>query len=321
MDKPAFSAAITGRLEFASSGRSEAALAAGLAGAGEIGLGNIRVNGLDQAALPRVVALAEDEKISVDPNEVDAALSRELDHAPFQSNTELHYDAAIAGGTLRLSPRSAYSNSGTQTSIQPTFDIRNLDLNLQADVSLGSVPRGWTGPPPQISVAWTKLLSRPLRRIDSSGLVAALAARAAQREAEHIQSLEFDIKELAFFNRRLKWDRARQAERDRAAAEQARAEQERIDQERRAEQERIERERRVAAEAEAARRRAVAEAAQRRAAAEAEAARRRAETGPLAPAATDNPFLRPQPPAAPGTIAPSFRAPTANQDPSAAGRY
>jgi regulator of protease activity HflC (stomatin/prohibitin superfamily) len=172
-----------------------------------------------------------------------------------------------------------------------------------------------------MSVAGTRLLSQPARRIDSSAFVAALAARAARREDERIQALEFDIKERAFFNRRLKWDRARQEERDREAAEQARAEQERVERERRAQQERIEQERRAAAEAEAARRRAAAEAAQRRAAAEAEAARRRAETTPVAPSGTDNPFMRTQPAPAPGLLPPPFRAPTADQDPSAAGRY
>jgi hypothetical protein len=307
-DRPAFGATVTGSLEFASSGKSEAALAAGLAGTGELGLAELRVNRLDPAALPRVLGLAEDEKINVEPKEIDAALSRELDRAPFQAKSELYYNAAIASGVLRLSPRSAYSGP-TLTSMQPAFDIRSLGVTLQADILLAALPRGWSGPAPQISVAWTKLLSQPARRIDSSAFVAALAARAAQREAERIQSLEFDIKERAFFNRRLKWDRARQEERERETTEQARAEQERIEQERRA-----------AAEAEAARRRAAVEAAQRRAAAE-EAARRHAESAPVAPAGTDNLFLRPQPAPIPGTIAPNFRAPAANQDPSAAGRY
>jgi len=321
VERPAFAASLTGSLEFASSGKSEAALAAGLAGAGEIGLGNIRVNGFDPTALPRVIALADDEKISVEPKEVDAALSRELDRAPFKTNTELYYNAALAGGVLRLSPRAAYAVGPTLVSLQPAFDSRNLALNLQADLALAVPPRGWSASPPQISVAWTRLLSQPARRIDSSAFVAALAARAAQREGARIQALEFDIKERAFFNRRLKWERARQEERDREAAELARAEQERIERERRAEQERIEQERRAAAEAEAARRRAAAEAAQRRAAAEAEATRRRAETTPVAPVGTDNPFIRAQPAPAPGLLAPRFRAPTADQDPSAAGRY
>jgi hypothetical protein len=321
VDKPAFGAAMTGSLEFASSGNSEAALAAGLAGAGEAQLANVRVNALDPTAVQRVVASAEDEKISVEPKEIDAALSRELDRAAFRSNSEMSYDVAIASGVLRFSPRSPYRIGATLTTLQPAFDIRNFGMNLQADISLKALPRAWTGPAPQISVAWTKLLSQPARRIDSSAFVAALAARAVQREAEHIQALEFDIKERAFFNRRLKWDRARQDERDREAAEQARAEQERLEHERRAEQERVERERRAAAEAEAAKRRTAAEAAQRAAAADAEAARRRADSAPVAPAGTDNPFMRPQPLPAPGTIAPYFRAPAPYQDPSAAGRY
>jgi hypothetical protein len=321
VDRPTFGAFMAGSLEFASSGNSEAALAAGLAGSGEIGLANVRINGLDPMALPRVLALVEDEKIGAEGNEIDAALSRELDRGPFQSNSEIYYNTALASGVLRLSPRSAYPASPTVVSIQPAFNVRGWGLNLQADISLTStLPRGWAGPVPQISVAWNRLLSQPVRRIDSSSFVASLTARAVQRENDRIQSLEFDIKERAFFNRRLKWDRARQEERDRAAAEEARAEQERVDRERRAEVERLEQERRAAAEAEVARRRAAAEAA-RRAAADAEAARRRAESAPVAPGGTDNLFLRPQPLPLPGTIAPNFRAPAFNQDPSAAGRY
>jgi hypothetical protein len=307
IERPAFGAAVNGSVEIVSSGRSEAALAAGLAGSGQIGLGDIRVHGLDPAALPRVAALAEDEKIEVDPKVIDSTLARELDRAPFRSNSAVHYEAAIAGGVLRLSPLAGYSIAPTLTKLQPAFDSRDFELNLQAEISLTSAPRGWTGPPPQISVAWVKLLSQPVRRVDSSALIAGLAARAAQREADHIQALEFDIKERAFFNRRLKWDRARQEERDRAVAEQAHAEQERIEQERRAEQERREQERRADQE--------------RRAAVDAEAARRRAESAPAAPLPPTNPFLRAQPAPAPGLVAPRFRAPAADQDPSAAGRY
>jgi regulator of protease activity HflC (stomatin/prohibitin superfamily) len=221
-----------------------------------------------------------------------------------------------------------------RTSLQITFDTRSFGLNVQADITLAAIPRDWVGPAPQITVPLAGLLSQPVRRIESGAFVAGLTARVVQREADRIASLEFDIKERAFFNRRLKWDRARQEERDREAAEQARAEQERIEQERRAEQERRDQERRAAAEAEFAQRRAAAEAeatqrraaaeaeaAQRRAATEAEAARRRAESAPAAPMGTTNPFLRIQPPPAPGTVGPSFRAPAANQDPSAAGRY
>ena len=306
IDKPAFAAAITGNVEFASSGKSEASLASGLAGSGEIGLANVRLNGLDPAALPRVVALSEDEKIAADAKEIDAALARELDRAPFKGNSDISYDVALAGGVLRLSPRSTYPTGQTRISMQPAFDLRNFALDVQTDVALSTVPTGWTGPAPQISVAWTRLLSQPRRQIVSGPLVAALTARAVQREADRIASLEFDIKERAFFNRRLKWDRARQDERDRAAVEQARAEQERIEQERRAEQDRRDQERRADLE---------------RRAAEAEAARRRAESA-LMPTPPPNPFLpRVAPTPVPGLIPPRFRAPTADQDPSAAGRY
>jgi hypothetical protein len=210
-----------------------------------------------------------------------------------------------------------------RTSLQPTFDTRSFGLNVQADITLAAIPRAWTGPAPQISVTLAGLLTQPVRRIESGSFVAGLTARVLQREADRIASLEFDIKERAFFNRRLKWDRARQEERDRAAAEQARAEQERIEQERRAAAEAEAAQRRVMEGEAAARRRGEQERLEqeRRATAEAEAARRRAESAPAVPTGTTNPFLRTQPPPLPGTLAPNFRAPAANQDPTAAGRY
>ncbi|GAC1563329.1 MAG: hypothetical protein NVS2B5_28720 [Beijerinckiaceae bacterium] len=254
----------------------------------------MRVNGMDPQALQRVLALSEDEKIGVQAKDVDAALGRELDRAPFRSAGETMFDAALASGVLRLSPRTAVSDGAARTSYQVAFDTRRLSLDLQADISHASTPRGWNGPAPQIGVSVSGLLAAPARRIESGGFVASLGARAVQREADHIEALEYDIKERAFFNRRLKWDRARQEERDRTAAEAARAEQERILQERRA-----------------------AEAA--------ETARRRAESPPatpiIPPFANAPPVLRPRPAVPLPPIAPYFRAPTANQDPSAAGRY
>ncbi len=63
------------------------------------------------------------------------------------------------------------------------------------------------------------------RSVNADGLVAALAERAIAREVERNAALEADIRERAFFNRRLRMDR-RHDEEKRAAEEAARREQE-----------------------------------------------------------------------------------------------
>jgi septal ring factor EnvC (AmiA/AmiB activator) len=65
----------------------------------------------------------------------------------------------------------------------------------------------WSGPPPSAAVTLDNALDAPKRQIDVSALSAALAAQAIARESDRISTLEADIRERAFFNRRLKGER------------------------------------------------------------------------------------------------------------------
>jgi septal ring factor EnvC (AmiA/AmiB activator) len=65
----------------------------------------------------------------------------------------------------------------------------------------------WSGSPPSATVTLDNALDAPKRQIDISALTAALAAQAVARESDRISTLEADIRERAFFNRRLKGER------------------------------------------------------------------------------------------------------------------
>jgi hypothetical protein len=68
-------------------------------------------------------------------------------------------------------------------------------------------------------------IEAPVREIDSSLLVAGLSAQAIARETERIADLDSDIRERAFFNRRLKagqFMRRRELELDAYAVDQTR---------------------------------------------------------------------------------------------------
>ena len=83
----------------------------------------------------------------------------------------------------------------------------------------------WIGPPPAVDVSLIGGLAAPARRIDASPLAAGLAAQAIGRDTDRISALEADIRERAWFNRRLKAEkymRQREAELAAFAADQAR---------------------------------------------------------------------------------------------------
>jgi hypothetical protein len=83
----------------------------------------------------------------------------------------------------------------------------------------------WSGSPPSAAVTVDDALEAPKRQIDVSSLSAALAAQAIARETDRISTMEADIRERAYFNRRLKGERfmdRRQRETEDWEAEQAR---------------------------------------------------------------------------------------------------
>jgi hypothetical protein len=65
----------------------------------------------------------------------------------------------------------------------------------------------WSGPPPSATVVVDNALEAPNRELDVSSLSAGLAAQAIARETDRIATMEADIRERAFFNRRLKGER------------------------------------------------------------------------------------------------------------------
>jgi membrane protein involved in colicin uptake len=88
------------------------------------------------------------------------------------------------------------------------LDLRRLaaGTRLTLTSSAGGL-RFWSGPPPSATVVVDNVLESPKRQLDVSSLSASLAAQAIARETDRIATMEADIRERAFFNRRLKGER------------------------------------------------------------------------------------------------------------------
>jgi hypothetical protein len=264
VDRPALHGRIGGELTFAGSGDSLDALIGGLAGEGKVELRGAAAPHLDPGALTRVLARAQSGDIGIDETNVAYNLGLELDRAALPL-PEGAAQATLSAGVIRVGPLAVSRAGGTATA-SAGFDLRAQSLALDVAFAEARGGKFWNGPPPALDVSLIGGLDAPVRRIDASALAAGLAAQAIGRDTDRISALEADIRERAWFNRRLKAERyMRQREAEIAAyeAEQARQKAEE-DRRRAADEAKAEEDRKRAADeakAEEDRRRAADEAA------------------------------------------------------------
>jgi uncharacterized protein involved in outer membrane biogenesis len=223
VDQPGLRGRIGGELTFAGSGDSLGALLGGLAGEGRIELRGAAAPHLDPGALTRVLTRAQSGDIGIDETNVGYNLGLELDRAalPLPDGAA---PATISAGVIHVGPL-AISRAGGSATASAAFDLRAQSLALDVAFAEARGGKFWVGAPPAVDVSLTGALAAPARRIDASPLAAGLAAQAIGRDTDRISALEADIRERAWFNRRLKAEkymRQREAELAAFAAEQAR---------------------------------------------------------------------------------------------------
>jgi AsmA-like C-terminal region/AsmA family len=206
LDRTGFSGRIGGALDFASTGRSPAALINGLAGSGTVTFAGAALARSDPTALDRVVAKAQTPDAPLDETNIAYAFSNELDRAPL-AIPDGSAPLSLSAGIMKIGPIKMPQGQGDEA-LSADLDLRTL--TTQARFTLTSSASGlkfWSGAPPTAAVTIDNALEAPKRQIDISSLSAALAAQAIARETDRISTMEADIRERAFFNRRLKGER------------------------------------------------------------------------------------------------------------------
>jgi uncharacterized protein involved in outer membrane biogenesis len=223
VDRPSFAGRLSGGLEFAATGQSAGALVAGLAGTGHIRTSGARIPRLDQGAVGRIVAKAQSPDYPIDETNIDHALDLEFGKQALRI-PDVDALASLTGGVLRVGPFET-RDIGDQAKLEASFDIRSFVLEIRAAFTELQTTKFWSGAPPTVAVVLKGSVEAPTRQIDSSLFVAGLSAQAIARETERIAALESDIRERAFFNRRLKADqflRRRELELEAYALDKAR---------------------------------------------------------------------------------------------------
>ncbi len=216
---PSFGGRSHGMLDLAGSGASVATLVASLAGSGTVGVDEARLPRLDAGALARAVAdTGQAATDGIDDTAIRQAITADLDKGALALGA-LSTPVTIAAGVLRGDPVTVTTPAMRSISLA-SLDLRSLLWSLTSTVTLPNPPRDWVGSPPQVTVSWKGPFAAPAREVDATALVNGLAGRAIARDQARIEAFQDDIRERAFFARRLRAIEAeQQAARDKAEGE------------------------------------------------------------------------------------------------------
>ena len=219
VDRAAIRGKLGGEFSFAGSGPTLAALIGGLAGEGRIALRGAAIPRLDPGALARVLTRSQAPEAPIDQTNVAYALGQEFDRAALPL-PDGDFPASLSAGVLHVGP---LTSAGAKASA--AYDLRAQTLAVDVEFAAPARGKASNGSPQTVAVSITGGPDTPARRIDAAPVAADLAAQAIANETERISALEADIRERAYFNRRLKAEKfLRQREIDLAAyaADQAR---------------------------------------------------------------------------------------------------
>ncbi|MFN4127274.1 AsmA family protein [Pannonibacter indicus] len=215
--------------QFETSGRSIAALAAGLSGGGTVALKDGELRALNPEAFSLIIRAA-DSGLQLEEDKVRSLFVSQLDAGtlPFAS---LEGSLSMAAGRVSLRNLRA---EGTAAALLGSGQINLNDWTVQADLSLkaDAGEDAVAGAEPQAAVIFSGPLGNPERRIDTGPLMAFLTLRAFEKEVERVERLQADILDRDRLAREMKYFReaeeqhrtAEKAAAEKAAAEKAAAE-------------------------------------------------------------------------------------------------
>ena len=204
--RPGFTGRVSGRLEFASTGKSPAALVEGLAGSGAVKFTRAALARSDLLALDRVVGKAQTSDSPPDELTVAYFLDTELNRGAL-AIPDAGTPVALSAGVLKLGPIDIPKDKA-EAQLSAKLDLRTLAVETRLFVTSPSDKlKFWSGPQPSAAILVEDALEAPKRQLDVGSLSAGLATQAIARETDRIANLEADMRERAFFNRRLKGER------------------------------------------------------------------------------------------------------------------
>jgi hypothetical protein len=274
----AMAGSASGVLRFGGSGESVAAIVANLSGAGSLRLSNFKLERLNAEAVQRVISSTRGDANALDAKRLQNLIGEQFGRSAFTA-ASVEMPLTVVGGVVRASPVVVDGGpSAWQGAV--SIDLKSLNIDANGLLVSRNRPEGWTGMPPQVSLAWRGPLAAPRRDTDASALAASLAAIHLTKELERVEAMEAEMRRIrAEREKRDAEAKAEEEKRQREAALKAEEEKRQREAAAKAEEERRQREAALKAEQEKRQREAAAKAEeerrQREAALKAEEERRR----------------------------------------------
>ena len=195
---------ISGRIELAGAGETLSQIVASSGGSGSL---RISDGWLEQAAiggLGRGFTRAVGDDNLMDKGRLAAVVAAETARGAL---TGVNFEAPLVAtnGILRTTvPRLALSESDGAAEATAALDLKTLSLDARLGLSTVAIDRPENPVPLAATLTWKGPLFALRRDADANALLQAVSVERLRIELERIELLEYDQREQAMFNRRLK---------------------------------------------------------------------------------------------------------------------
>ncbi len=209
-----FSAQLTGALDFGASGESLAAAIADLSGGGTLLLEDLVVTGMAPDAITVGLERALREEDPLGGRRLQGHVESALDDEIFRADT-ITAPVTLVGGSLRLEPLAVPDPNAAEAGWRgaAAFDLVAGSVAIRGSLRAASVPPGWSGPAPRITLGWTGPIAAMTRNVDTGPLTNGVAQFVLQRELDRIEAFEREAGERTRRLEQLRMERAREAAR------------------------------------------------------------------------------------------------------------
>ena len=233
----------TGRFDLSASfegaGKSLRAMVASMTGSGVLETASLELDGLENESLRQILSAADSDGFEVGSGSVANLAEQILSNGSFFAG-RASMPFTIAAGTLRL-PNIVLSDTGAAIRGEARVDVADQAVNARFDLEFDPDDEALTGAAPSINLAFLGPVADLDRTIDAAELSNFLSLRAYERERRRVETLQAVVLENQRLRREVELskqraqirqralERIRQEEADKAAEEEARLEEQRLE--------------------------------------------------------------------------------------------
>ncbi|MEI9401507.1 AsmA family protein [Mesorhizobium argentiipisi] len=206
------------------SGKSVDAMIAALSGSGTAALKGLKVDGINPDGFAAILAKAD-----AIGRDIDAAKTAEFapqiasDGSFAAGDTDVAF--TVANGTLRAPPISL-DNPGATLSADVTADLNTSTVTAKGTLAYRPGDEALVGSEPAVSFSLAGPLGATAPQFDSGPLAQFLTQRALEKEQQRVEAMQAVLLEKQRLRREVRYYAALQTERDKAAEELRRQEEE-----------------------------------------------------------------------------------------------